>query len=61
MSSYLFLFRGGVSHSSPEEMQKHMQKWRTWIDGLRTDGRFLAGEPLEHPSSRPEGWSRSAR
>ncbi len=47
MKDYLFLFRGGnTSHLSPEESQKHMQKWEQWIGGLAKSGKFKAGEPL---------------
>ena len=50
MTDYLFLFRGGDAHMSklsPEEMQKNMQKWMTWIDQLSRAGTFKAGEPLD--------------
>ncbi len=48
MARYLFLFRGGDDpNASPEEMQKHMQKWMAWIEGLRAQGRFEGGEPLD--------------
>jgi hypothetical protein len=47
MKNYLFLFRGGdMSGLSPEEMQKHMQEWGSWIKGLSEKGKFVAGEPL---------------
>ena len=47
MKKYLFLFRGGdMSGLSPEEMQKHMQDWGSWMKGLAEKGKFLAGEPL---------------
>lgn len=49
MSDFLFLFRGGPSGAtpSPEEMQRSLQKWGTWIEGLAKAGAFKAGEPLE--------------
>ena len=50
MADYLFLFIGGNAtdeNLSPEEMQKHMQKWFTWIDALRDKGIYKGGEPLE--------------
>lgn len=31
---------------SPEEMQAQMGKWMTWIDKLRSEGKYLSGEPL---------------
>ena len=49
MPSYLYLFRGGElpKNRSPEEMQKNMQKWFTWIEGLRKSGNYEAGDPLQ--------------
>jgi hypothetical protein len=49
MSDFLFLFRGGRSGAapSPEEMQRSLQKWGLWIEGLAKAGKFKAGEPLE--------------
>ena len=47
MKDYLFLFRGGNTNGlSPEESQKHMQKWYDWIKKLSDEGKFKAGEPL---------------
>jgi hypothetical protein len=48
MAEYLYLFRGGERpKSSPDAMQKHMEKWRTWIGSLAQQGKFKAGDPLE--------------
>jgi hypothetical protein len=47
MSDFIFLFRGGESVGSPEQMQKHMQKWQSWMQELGKKGNFKAGEPLE--------------
>jgi|SRR5215467_13571244 len=47
MSDYLFLFRGGEQPKAPEAMQKHMQKWMSWIKDLTAKGTFKGGEPLE--------------
>lgn len=47
MEKYMFLFRGGdVSHLSPNEQQAQMQKWFAWVDKLKSQNRYLAGEPL---------------
>ncbi len=49
MSNFLFLFRGGNSdwlEDSPEEMQKHMQKWGAWMGGLREKEQLADGLPL---------------
>jgi len=32
---------------SPEQLQKNMQKWMTWIENLSKDGIYKAGEPLD--------------
>jgi len=47
MSNFMFLFRGGSRPSSPEEMQSQMQKWMGWIQRLREEGKYVAGDPLE--------------
>jgi hypothetical protein len=49
MSNFMFLFRGGDSQrasQSPEEMQVHMQKWYTWMGGLKEKGQLIDGLPL---------------
>lgn len=50
MNEFLYVFRGGdvpEGELSPEKMQAHMQKWFDWIDVLRKNDRFIAGQPLE--------------
>ena len=49
MSDFLFLFRSPRSSPtlSPEEMQRSMQKWGAWMEGLSKAGTFKGGEPLE--------------
>ncbi|MCG2461605.1 YciI family protein [Flavobacteriaceae bacterium F89] len=49
MSNFLFLFRGGDAgriEQSPEEMQRHMQKWGAWMGGLKEKGQLVDGLPL---------------
>ncbi|MBK8503234.1 MAG: hypothetical protein IPL46_14050 [Saprospiraceae bacterium] len=49
MSNFMFLFRGGDSRresQSPEDMQAHMQKWYTWMGGLKEKGQLIDGLPL---------------
>ena len=49
MSDFLFLFRSprpGAS-LSPDEMQRSLQKWRDWMQGLAQSGTLKSGEPLE--------------
>jgi len=59
MANYLFLFRGGMSNNSPDEMQKQMQKWRNWIGDLSAKGQFLAGEPLDRTGKVVTGSKRT--
>src|SRR5262249_56377121 len=47
MSNFMFLFRGGETPTSPERMQAQMQKWMNWIQRLRNDGKYVAGDPLQ--------------
>jgi hypothetical protein len=47
MSNFMFLFRGGVTPASPEEMQAQMRKWMSWIQRLRDEGKYIAGDPLQ--------------
>ncbi|MBV8435963.1 MAG: hypothetical protein JOY95_00440 [Silvibacterium sp.] len=48
MSEFLYLYRGGDSSGSPEEMQKTMQKWVAWMKQLGDQGHLKAmGNPLE--------------
>ena len=49
MTSYLFVYRRGdaADTMTPEEMQRHMQKWQTWIgDGLRKGWMLDGGDGL---------------
>jgi len=47
MSNFMFLFRGGERPASPDAMQAEMQKWMNWIQQLREQGKYIAGEPLQ--------------
>jgi hypothetical protein len=48
MPDFLYIFRGGgMNKQSPQELQQQMQKWAAWIQQLRQEGHFKAGEPLE--------------
>lgn len=48
MSQFLFLYRGGSQPESPDEGQKVMQKWVSWMEGLAKDGHMVdRGQPLE--------------
>lgn len=48
MSDFLYLYRGGDSSGTPEEMEKETRKWTAWIGDLAAKGKLkAAGEPLE--------------
>jgi hypothetical protein len=51
MSEFLYVYRGGsrdFREESPEEIQKIMQKWMTWMQGLAEKGHLKdRGHPLE--------------
>jgi len=48
-SEYMLLFRGTdwCAGLSPEEIQTVMSDWKSWFEGLMSDGRVKAGQPLE--------------
>lgn len=47
--TYLFVFRSpaDLPDPTPEQMQQSFQKWMGWIQGMKTRGQYIAGEPLE--------------
>ena len=48
MSEFTYLFRGRNTSGSPEEMQKHLEKWVTWMKELGAKGHIKEqGHPLE--------------
>jgi hypothetical protein len=47
MAEFIYLFRGGMPESSPEQMQQQMQKWRVWIEELGKQGHYKSGDPLD--------------
>jgi hypothetical protein len=48
MSEFVYLYRGGSRPSSPDEGQKVMQKWVSWMKDLGARGNLKdAGHPLE--------------
>jgi hypothetical protein len=48
MANFLFIYRGGnTSQMTPDEMQRHMQKWQTWItEGLQKGWLIEPGDAL---------------
>ena len=49
MSEFTYLFRGRNTSASPEQMQKHMEKWVAWFKELGAKGQLKdPGHPLEN-------------
>src|SRR4051794_41777839 len=56
MADFLYVFRGGgYQQLSPEQMQKHMQAWGTWIGELSNRGQYKGGDPLEPGGKQVKG------
>ena len=56
MSEFLYLYRGGDSSGTPEQMQQHMQKWVDWLKALGTNGHVRdQGNPLERTGKVVKG------
>ena len=56
MKEYLLIFRGGDAarinaQNNPEEWQAHMMKWKTWMEDLGKQGKFIGGQPLAQNGS----------
>jgi hypothetical protein len=52
MKEFIYLYHNGSAQMSPEQMQKNMQKWMTWLKDLGAKGHVKdAGAPLE-PTGR---------
>lgn len=49
-NGHLLIFRGTAWHKglSPEEIQSVMTRWNDWFEGLRQQGKIVAGNPLEN-------------
>ena len=60
-TTFLYLFRGGEtgSNQTPDEMQRIMQKWGAWIEGLSKEGHMRGGDPLEPNGKVLTGKSRT--
>jgi len=45
MKNYALIFRGGMDFAtaSPDDIQNAMLKWKTWMDKLAEDGRYIPG------------------
>ena len=48
MSEFLYLYRGGTTSGTPQQMQTQMQRWATWLRDLAEKGHMKdQGNPLE--------------
>ena len=47
--SFMLLLRGGVSNRdlAPDQIQQQIERYMNWIEKLRREGHFVAGEPLD--------------
>jgi hypothetical protein len=56
MSEFLYLYRGGQTGRSPEQMQQTMQKWMAWMKELGEKGHLKnQGQPLERSGKLVKG------
>ena len=58
MSKYMLLIRGGgeaMAAMSPEEKEKNMESWKTWMSGLAENGKLVDGLPLAEEGKRITG------
>lgn len=56
MSEFLFLYRGGISGGTPEQMQQQMQKWGDWMKDLAARGHIQhPGHPLDRSGMTVKG------
>jgi hypothetical protein len=48
MKDFMFIFTNGSSagNLSPEQMQDNMQQWFAWIEKLKANNTYVAGEAL---------------
>lgn len=46
--TFMLLLRGGVSNRdlSADQLQRQIERYMRWIEKLRSEGQFVAGEPL---------------
>ena len=59
-NGFMLIFRGTDWYKglSPEQMQQVADKWMAWFNGLKNDGRALAGNPLEREGRIVSGKNR---
>ncbi len=49
-NGHLLVFRGAQWYQelSPDEIQRVMSAWNDWFEGLKNEGKLIAGSPLEN-------------
>jgi hypothetical protein len=54
MNSYMYLFRGAsrMKNFTPEEKERHLQKWGEWMGELEKKGQLDGGLPLAMDGKR---------
>lgn len=59
-NGYLLIFRGTDWYKglSPEEMQQVADRWMSWFNGLKNEGKCIAGNPLEREGKIVSGKNR---
>lgn len=59
-NGYMLIFRGTDWYQglSPEQMQQVFDRWMAWFNGLKDDGRAVAGNPLEREGKIVSGKNR---
>ena len=56
MTQFTYLFRGRQASASPEQRQKHVEKWVAWFKELGANGHLKdPGHPLEPAGSVVNG------
>ena len=59
-NGFMLIFRGTDWYKglSPEQMQQVADQWMAWFNGLKNDGRAVAGNPLEREGKIVSGKNR---
>ncbi len=59
-NGYMLIFRGTDWYQglSPEEMQQVADRWMAWFNGLKDEGKCIAGNPLEREGKIVSGKNR---
>lgn len=58
MKEYLLLFRGGydrIVQQSPQEFLSEMEKWKKWMEDLKSKESFVIAQPLSRGGKKVAG------